>query len=220
MLDARIAQGDVSLTEVDILAETLARFYSSAAHAEFTGSSYRTRVASDIEAKAASLALPRYGLEPTAIERPLLGLRAWLAQYGPLLEARAPHVVDAHGDLRPEHICLERPPVVIDCLDFDRHLRLLDPLAELSFLAVECRRLGADWIGARLLSRVGPTENEQHRLLVGFYQSHHAVVRATVALWHLDDPGLAGADAWRERARVYLATAERVLDASGIFRSR
>jgi uncharacterized protein len=52
-------------------------------------------------------------------------------------------VIEAHGDLRPEHICLEAEPQVIDCMEFSRDFRLLDPADELGFLALECERLGA-----------------------------------------------------------------------------
>src|SRR5690606_23645446 len=116
---------------------------------------------------------PRYGLNDADLRAVVHGQKRWLARSGRLLEERAPWVVDAHGDLRPEHVCLEEPtPVVIDCLEFSQELRWLDPVSELSFLALECRRLGAAWIGERLLARYA--EMSQDRVsaaLVRFYQS-------------------------------------------------
>ena len=75
----------------------------------------------------------------------------FLANHGDLLEARAAQgrIVEGHGDLRPEHVFLDGEPQVIDCLEFDRDLRLLDPVDELAFLGLECERLGATWIGER-----------------------------------------------------------------------
>jgi len=32
-------------------------------------------------------------------------------------------VVDGHGELRPEHVCLLDPPIVIDCLEFNTAMR-------------------------------------------------------------------------------------------------
>jgi aminoglycoside phosphotransferase family enzyme len=58
---------------------------------------------------------------------------------------------DVHGDLRPQHVYLGRKPVFIDRLEFNSGLRLMDPLEELSFFAMECERLGARWIGERFI---------------------------------------------------------------------
>ena len=60
------------------------------------------------------------------------------------LDSRAARgcVVEAHGDLRPEHVCLLPEPQIIDCLEFSRDFRILDPADELAFLALECERLG------------------------------------------------------------------------------
>ena len=62
----------------------------------------------------------------------------------------AGRIIDGHGDLRPEHICLTARPVVFDCLEFDPRLRLLDVADELSFLAMECDRLGAGAVGEQV----------------------------------------------------------------------
>jgi uncharacterized protein len=53
--------------------------------------------------------------------------------------------------LRPEHICLEDTPVIIDCLEFNRNLRILDPASEIIFLKLECDRLEAPDIGEIIL---------------------------------------------------------------------
>lgn len=45
------------------------------------------------------------------------------------------------------YICLGASPRIIDCLEFRRDLRLLDPVNELAFLAMECERLGDRSIG-------------------------------------------------------------------------
>ena len=78
---------------------------------------------------------------------------AFVRERAGLLDARVRdgRIVDAHGDLRPEHVCLLDPPVVIDCLEFNRELRLVDPFDELAFLGFECALLGAPWIRGRLI---------------------------------------------------------------------
>jgi uncharacterized protein len=121
-------------------------------------------------------------------------------------------IIEGHGDLRPEHICLTRPPTIIDCLEFCRDFRLLDPIDELAFLAMECERLGSPGIGARLL------DDYQRRLgdyvdpaLIEFHMARRALLRAKLAIWHLrdGDGDAAGVERWTQQARQYLALAAR-----------
>lgn len=212
MLDACIERRAVQRADIDLLAATFAHFYATAERAGLDGPTYRSRIASDIESKIASLEQPHYRLARAEIRAVLARQQRWLVQHGDALEARALTVVDAHGDLRPEHICLEPEPVVIDCLEFNRDLRLLDPVSELSFLALECRRFGAAWIGEQLLAAYADrTGDHAPDWLIRFYQSYHALVRAAVAVWHLDDHSIARSiehtDSWRERASLYLRIA-------------
>lgn len=207
MLDAMIARRQVQRDEVEKLADVLASFYVATQRAPLDGPAYLSRIASDLGAKRLSLQQARYGLNRGLIRALAQGQERWLARHGSLLEARSGSLVDAHGDLRPEHICLEdEGPSVIDCLEFDRELRRLDPLSELSFLALECRRLEAAWIGECVLGRhKGPTQDHaEYQELIHFYASYHALVRAAVAVWHLDDGALNRSDHWRRRADQYL----------------
>jgi aminoglycoside phosphotransferase family enzyme len=204
MLDKAIADGSARPVQIDGLARRLMDFYRSAEPAAMTGLEYRLRLLADIEAKRTSLALERYRIGRESLERLALELREWIEHHAALLDARASLVVDAHGDLRPEHICLEAEPVVIDCLEFARELRLLDPLSEVAFLALECRRLGAAWIGARLLAPILAPLGPAGDALARFYQGYHALLRAAVAIWHLDDPLQRQCDVWRARAERYL----------------
>ncbi|HVH99680.1 MAG TPA: hypothetical protein VM869_13255 [Enhygromyxa sp.] len=213
MLDVAIEHGAVSEDDVDRVAGTLAQFFLGAQPIALDGASYREVIAADIASKRASLAQPRYGLDSAEIDAVYAGQQEWLARHGALLEQRAARVVDGHGDLRPEHVCLEQAPVIIDCLEFSRQLRTLDPISELAFLALECRRLGAAWIGDRLLADYATHTGDRAPVeLIPFYQSQHALIRAAIAVWHLDDDTHADAgERWRERAREYLRTATGLL---------
>ena len=204
MLDVAIAERRVHLDQVDALSDVLRSFHALAEPAPATGADYCRRLVADVEAKHAVLERAHYGLDPSGSERLAAGLLAWIARRAPQLECRAGTLVDAHGDLRPEHICLESPPVVIDCLEFDRELRRLDPVSETAFLALECRRLGGAWIGSRLLSRLSRQLGLEVAELARFYEGYHALVRAAVALWHLDDPAQCRHDLWRARAEQYV----------------
>jgi aminoglycoside phosphotransferase family enzyme len=121
---------------------------------------------------------------------------------------RARRIIEAHGDLRPEHICLTDPPVIIDCLEFNRNLRLLDPVDELSFLGLECERLGAPLVGATMLDlyreATGDAPAEE---LIAFYKSYRACLRAKIAAWHLRDSEIREPEKWPALARTYLELA-------------
>jgi aminoglycoside phosphotransferase family enzyme len=58
---------------------------------------------------------------------------------------------DGHDDLKPEHICFQNGVVIFDRLEFSTRLRQVDPVDEIGYLAMECARLGADWLGPPLL---------------------------------------------------------------------
>lgn len=118
-------------------------------------------------------------------------------------------IIEAHGDLRPEHIFLGTPPAVIDCLEFDRRLRVLDPPDELAFLAIECERMGDRGVGERFMSVYCETVNDVvPAALVDFYKSCRACLRARIAVWHVREPGPKGTSHWWSTAREYLRLAE------------
>ncbi|MDH3664444.1 MAG: hypothetical protein OEU92_31260, partial [Alphaproteobacteria bacterium] len=106
-----------------------------------------------------------------------------------IVAGRAASVIDAHGDLRPEHIYLLDPPVIVDRLEFSRDLRLLDPVDELAFLSIECERLGAGWIGDfAFVCYRDRTGDDPSAALIAFYKSLRACMRARLALGHLIEP--------------------------------
>ncbi len=113
--------------------------------------------------------------------------------------------MEGHGDLRPEHVFLGADPAVIDCLEFDRDLRLLDPVDELGFLALECALLGQPGVGTRFLEIYRESSGDRCPLqLLRFYQGFRAFVRAKIAIWHLKDDKVSDPDHWRMRAVRYL----------------
>jgi uncharacterized protein len=124
------------------------------------------------------------------------------------------HIVEGHGDLRPEHVCLLDPPVVIDALEFNAAFRQVDPLDETAFLGMECEVAGAAWIGPRLMGRVASAlQVEQAAPLVAWYTAFRALLRARLAAAHLLEPQPRRADHWLPLARRYVALALRALAA-------
>ncbi|MDR6203942.1 hypothetical protein [Paraburkholderia graminis] len=125
---------------------------------------------------------------------------------------REGRIVEGHGDLRPEHVCLAPPPplAIIDCLEFSPEYRTLDTVDELGFLALECERLGAPEFGNVLLETYGAvTGDSPGAALVHFYQSYRAAVRAKIAAWHLREEIFRDSPKWMDRARQYLDRAQQ-----------
>jgi aminoglycoside phosphotransferase family enzyme len=118
-------------------------------------------------------------------------------------------IVEGHGDLRPEHLWLETSPSIIDCVEFDRSLRVVDPADELAFLSLECERLGSPEVGRWFLDTyVDITGDHPPGWLLAFYRVYRALRRATLAARHLDDLAVADPGRFRDRARHYIAVAE------------
>ncbi len=91
-------------------------------------------------------------------------------------------VRDVHGDLRAEHIVLERGGLtIIDCIEFDDRLRRIDVIADLAFLIMDLERLGAPDLAAAVeRTYAARTGDPDLRALVPFYACYRAWVRAKV----------------------------------------
>lgn len=212
MLDFAIASGSVDAAALEGVTQLLATFYRQAVPVVVTPAAYRRRFQEEIAADARALAEPRYGLPADAIARTAVGQHRFIEWCPELLDVRAAagRIVEGHGDLRPEHVCLGPPPVIIDCVEFNRDFRILDPADELAYLGLECERLGAEAIGTAVLARYGAlTGDHPPEALLRFYKSVRALLRAKLAAWHLDDRTVAYPSQWFNRARAYLALAER-----------
>jgi len=157
------------------------------------------------------LTRPEFGLPALAMEPIRVRQRAFLERAAPILDARVRdgRVIEGHGDLRPEHVCLERNPQIIDCLEFSRDFRILDAADELGFLALECERLGAGWAKRVVFERYAEVcDDAPPPALVHFYQSHRACLRAKIAVWHLKEPERSDGSKWTAQAREYLRLAD------------
>jgi aminoglycoside phosphotransferase family enzyme len=101
-------------------------------------------------------------------------------------------------------------PQIIDCLEFNREFRLLDPVEEIAFLGIECELLGAAWIGDFVLERYRrATGDDPPRALIDFYKSYRAALRSKLAIWHLREPRIRDPQRWPVQARRYLELALR-----------
>ena len=218
MLDQLLRCGAVKQAEISRLARRLARFYATAAADAITPEAYRQCLAGRIEDNLRELGSPEFGPTldvPEGLARFQLG---FLQGHAGLFDnrVRQGRIVEGHGDLRPEHVCLLAEPVVIDCLEFNREFHILDPADELGYLALECERLHAPEVGRWLLeSYIEASGDTPPAALLHFYQSCRAVLRAKLAIWHLRDDGRHPPGTWVAAARDYLELARRQAEQAG-----
>jgi aminoglycoside phosphotransferase family enzyme/predicted kinase len=123
----------------------------------------------------------------------LAGRRAELRR-----RAAAGLVRDGHGDLRAEHVVLERGIEIVDCVEFDPALREIDVGLDLAFLAMDLlrrdERLAAALVSAYREAGGDPGDDA----LVAFFAAQRALIRAKVALLRAGQ--VEGEDSARRRA--------------------
>jgi aminoglycoside phosphotransferase family enzyme/predicted kinase len=208
MLDRLVARRRVSRRQVAEIGDRLVRFFRAAARGR---------------------AVARYGTPQAVVElllgnlrecRPFLGrllsegefgrleaaYRQALAIQEPRLARRVRHgrVIDGHGDLRCENICLPAPrsarqaglthgPVIFDCVEFQPAFRCGDALNDFAFLVMDLEVRGRYDLARALVERYrrGLCDPDLDRLLP-VYKCHRALVRAKVrALAWQQHPGTA-----------------------------
>ncbi|PEN12934.1 hypothetical protein CRI94_13100 [Longibacter salinarum] len=204
---AHIEADSLTRSHIRAVADRLSRFYRDSPTVGLNPSAYIERFHSRLDFNEDVLRTPAYALNASLISDATERLRNHIDGHASDLSARASRVVDGHGDLRPEHVYLQPYPLVIDCIAFDRGLRLLDPADELSFLSMECTQLGAEWVGPELFDVYSDiTGDHPTPSLISFYQAQEACTRARLAIWHLDDGDDVDAAHWRNEAERYLLT--------------
>jgi aminoglycoside phosphotransferase family enzyme len=212
MLDRLIARGGPGAAEIDALGDVLAAFYRSVAALQVPGSEHLAYFAQQQALNRDLLPRPAFALD--GVGKAVARLDRALEHAAPLLRARAERgcIVDGHGDLRPEHVCMLERPVVIDALEFDPALRRSDPLDEIAFLGMECAAAGAAWIGPRLADRCLPELDHGARpALWPLYTAYRALLRARLAVAHLLEPQVREPQRWRPLAQRYVDLALQAL---------
>lgn len=205
MLDVRLAAGTASPADIERAAERLVAFYSGAERialpADFHLDKFRKQLAVDREVITARRFATDHGRGGLILDR----LDAALDQLADRLRTRTlTSTVEGHGDLRPEHVCIDHDIRIIDRLEFDRDLRLVDPFDELAFLGMECAVAGAPWVAPILITRARAQLAAPDDDLIEFYRALRASLRARLALAHLLDAAPREPAKWAPLAARYL----------------
>ncbi len=212
MLDELLRASGPDTAQIEAICGTLAQFYQRAERSSIEPARYVGRFIREQQVNRAMLTHP--GIDHASQVLDLLDRR--IAASRGRLEARVTGgcVVDGHGDLRPEHICLTEPVTLFDCLEFNADLRQVDPFDEAAFLGVECAQLGAphlfrlfvEGLALRLGSGSPPWE------LVWLYAAWRAALRARLSIAHLLEPAPREPKKWEPLANRYLKLAAAALD--------
>ncbi|MDT8449022.1 MAG: hypothetical protein RQ847_02505 [Wenzhouxiangellaceae bacterium] len=214
MLDRMLDAGRATRADVERVIRLLATFYRRATPAVTRAEDYDAALRRTLASNREALTDPAFeacadGLDdgPAAL---LDAQQSFLGDHADVFARRVERgrIVEGHGDLRPEHVCLTSPPVIYDCLDFSRALRVADAADELSFLALECERLGFDWVDPVIWQCYAEAAGDRPpRVLVAFYKSVRACTWARLALGRTRELAREDWQPWLEHANSYLKLA-------------
>ncbi|WP_223425411.1 hypothetical protein [Tateyamaria pelophila] len=206
-LECMIASGGLTQVDVTGVADLLATFYQRLPSANTDQYTYYAQFADEAQKTEDILTDPTLELDEPLLTSALDGFWRAFEIAAPLLRHRVEKgfVVEGHGDLRPQHVFLSDPPVIIDCIEFSLRFRLVDPLDEVVFLGMECAHLGASWVAGSLMRRLNSVIGEPPNDLANFYWRYRALLRARLALLHLVLQPDRTPEKWRPLARAYVA---------------
>lgn len=211
-LEARLLAGTLTDAEIDSVGTLLAGFHRDAPCCEGGGERFAARLRGDL----ADVALFAHD----NIRGRLPGWRRFAAaavrRCGPELDARAARGLcrDGHGDLRAEHVILEREPLVFDRIEFDAALRRTDVGSDIAFLTMDLERLGERAAAERLVASYSAAGGDPGGpVLRAILAWQRVLVRLKVALIAGDAAavevlaGLLDRLAWRARVPAVLLVA-------------
>jgi uncharacterized protein len=210
MLDRLITTHAAAPEDVRRLAEWLVAFYRESAPIDVSEDAHRMQYQAAIALNRETLARPQHQLPPRLIEEVHAALSRTVKSAAALFDQRVREgrIIEGHGDLRPEHVCLQAQPIVFDRLEFNRDLRIVDTAEELAFLSMECERLGAPFVGEILFDVYASAAGDMPPpMLLDFYRAHRACIRARLAAQHTLDAPPSAWSKWNAAAAGYLRLA-------------
>lgn len=212
MLDYVIVHRGIDKLHVERVARLLINFYQSSRPVPMTVSKYIRRLEADILFNYIELARPLFHLPPALVKSLTARQVAFISDNYFLFGERIKknRIIEAHGDLRPEHICIGAAPVIIDRLEFNKELRIMDIAEEMSFLSIECEILGNPAVGQLFLDQyIKATSDNISPALITFYKIKRACLRAYLVARHKEEERYKDDPKWMSKANAYLKLAER-----------
>jgi len=209
-MDQLLAKGAITPEMVKRIAAKLAYFHSLAAtNPEISSFGEIQTVRGNVEENFAQTEKYVGEVFPPGLYRETIEAnRRFLERQFPLFQKRILQgkIRDCHGDLHLQHICLGKEIIIFDCIEFNRRFRYSDVAADIAFLLMDLDDHRHPLLSADLASHyLRITEDWPLYLLLDFYKSYRAYVRAKVISLRLDDPNLSPREkaSAREEARRY-----------------
>lgn len=212
MLDARLENRRVSEADILRIGRLLAGFYAACPPEIADGHLYLGHLTREQSINRSILEQRELGVsEPAGPALDVVDRDLELAR--PEIEARIGRgwILEGHGDLRPEHVCLVERPQTIDCLEFDRSMRIIDPFDEVNYLGMECDILGAPWVRPLLLKTLRERLPQRPSTsLLALYGAFRALLRARLCVAHLLETPVRHGERWRPLALAYIELAGKL----------
>jgi aminoglycoside phosphotransferase family enzyme/predicted kinase len=185
-LENLLAGNKLHSSDIDRLAETLARFYAKAASGlEIDEFGTHDSIATNCDENFRQIA----ETDVDFIDRRRLRIvesaaRGFLEHHEKLLEKRIANgrIRDCHGDLRTDHVYFTAKGIqIIDCIEFNNRFRYSDVACDLAFLAMELDFQKHPQTAGRLVSAfVRHSGDRRLHSLLDFYKCYRAMVRVKV----------------------------------------
>ncbi len=194
LLNNLISENDVPSNAMETIARTVAEFHSKAERSQEIaafGMPEAFKVNTD-ENFAQTEEFVGTSISKEAFELIKEKTNAFYEKKGYLMEKRAKEgkVVDCHGDLHSQHICLwEHKVIIFDCIEFNQRFRYGDVASEVAFLAMDLQFLMQDRLSKEFVEHYirfsGDREIEE---ILPFYLCYRAYVRGKVESFRINDP--------------------------------
>ncbi len=183
---AVLERGELDRRRVDRLVDLLVPFYREAATGpgvDEYGRPESIRVNTD-ENFAQTEAFVGVALSRSRYERIVAFTDDFLSSRRELLERRVAEgrIRECHGDLHLGNIVFEEPPVIFDCIEFNRRFRCSDVAVDLAFLVMDLDFRGCPELARRVVERyVELSGDRELPELLPFYCCYRAYVRGKIA---------------------------------------
>jgi aminoglycoside phosphotransferase family enzyme len=210
MLDQLLKRERLTRMQLERLVRRLARFFAIAPRQPMPASDYLARLRQSVRANRDALRRLAPRLPARLVEGVAQCELVLINRLQSELARRCERLVEGHGDLRAEHVCLTDPVSIIDCLEFDPLLRRLDPAQDVALLGLEIARLGNEVLAQAFLEAFFRASGDDiSEAVLQFYMSHTAMTRAKLAAWHIGDPQYPDPGPWIRRTQRCLREAQR-----------
>ena len=214
MLEARLRSGDVSLADVERIAQRIAAFHDEAATTpEITRLGGLETVRHNVEENFTQT--ERFVgtlVERDAYDDIAAYSRAFMDARKGIFEQReaAGRVRDCHGDIHAGQVCMIDGVEFIDSIEFDPLYRYSDVASDIAFLAMDLDCYERHDLSAALLETyVQASGDADVQALTPFFQCYRAYVRAKVTGLKLETAALTGSqrEAVQDEAYSYYGLA-------------